>query len=180
METLLWLFSPIPQWKNNPINTNNPMYLASIGLHIVLALSAVSHSYEFPTLPYLNDLKELPPLHQFKNLQDLQQNMHQFLTKINYTSINHSWVIHLTDTNSLIFPEDATLLQQDHNNAPVDKSDSVSPLFPPVDWIELYGSEIIRQSSVQGIEIQTLTTVNDESARGEVAYSTGRVKKSVW
>lgn len=164
----------------------SPMYLSSIVFRFMLLITSSFANQRiqlYPlggdTLQHINDLKDLPPIHQFRNVEDLQQNMHQFLNKINYTNNPRPIVIHLTDSNSLVFPDDVVFKEQiKHTEQPPFKPQNyVSSPSPPEDWIELYGSDIIQQSSTQAIEIQTLSTVLDDSARGEVAYSTGRLKK---
>ncbi|CAD1810939.1 hypothetical protein K4G60_g4733 [Candida parapsilosis] len=153
----------------------------------VVASLAAPHiqlpSFETDTIQSVNDFIELPPIHQFKNLQHFQQNIHQFMSNINYTTdpSPQPFVIQLTDSNKLIFPEytppspDEQIKNGD-GQLPIHSRNYVSPPVP-IDWIELYGSNIVQQSSTQPIEIQTLSVVVDDSARGEVAYSTGRLQK---
>ncbi|KAI5968041.1 hypothetical protein KGF57_000267 [Candida theae] len=165
------------------------MHSTSIAIHWIIAITTFfysphiqSHSLEETPVTQLEDLRDLPSIHQFKNLEDLQQNMHQFLYKINHTLNSQHLVVHLTDLDTLVFPDDGDPdLKVDHVAAPSSQHTLFFPgkeaATPPENWIELHGSEIIQQSSARAIEVQTLSTVEDDSARGEVAYSTGRLKK---
>ncbi|KAI5969541.1 hypothetical protein CANMA_001391 [Candida margitis] len=136
---------------------------------------------DLPNVYNVYNVRNSLPIFQYNNLQDLQQNMDQFLNNINYTTSSpHLFVVQLTDSNSFIFPNFATAVPQtEHYNHQEEEELVGLGLLStaPQNWIELYGSDIIQQTSIQGIEVQTLSTVDDDSARGEVAYSTGRLQK---
>ncbi|KAI3406124.2 hypothetical protein KGF56_000966 [Candida oxycetoniae] len=47
----------------------------------------------------------------------------------------------------------------------------------PENWIEYYATDITPSIDQSGILVQTMTTINDDNARGEIAYSRGMLSK---
>ncbi|KAI5965199.1 uncharacterized protein KGF55_001419 [Candida pseudojiufengensis] len=114
----------------------------------------------------------------YKNIEELQQNLKEFYS--NYDSSTTTILFHLIDDDHYLIPDTIDFSTKYSTNKDSTLFKSVaknSDSNIPQNWIEFYTTNIHHYIDPKGIEIQTLTTVNSEYARGEVAYSLGSLKR---
>ena len=142
-----------------------------------------------PTVPVYGHLLDdsnqnvnKPFIFYTESLQSLEKNMNKFKTEYKESNDVHNGhaIVYFTNNNHFLISEVDAEPKRQVLNMQNENTHTSFDLFSqgfPKHWVEFYTTDVNQTLDKAGFVVQTLTVVNDESAKGEIAYSRGIANK---